>query len=37
MGNFPIFEENFGNMTISPMVLENIVIHLSHRETTTKN
>ena len=37
MGNLPILEENVGDKTISPMVLENIFTHLSHLETTTKN
>ena len=36
VGNFPILEENLGDKTISPMVLENIVTHLSHLETTIK-
>jgi len=36
VGNFPILEENLGDKTISPMVLENIVAHLSHLETTMK-
>ena len=35
VGNFPIFEENLGDKAISPMVLENIVTHLSQLETTT--
>ena len=34
VGNFPILEENLGDKTISPMVLENTVTHLSHFETT---
>lgn len=34
VGNFPILEEKLGHKTISPMVLENIVTHLSHLETT---
>ena len=37
VGNFPILEENLGDKTISPMVLENIVTHLSHLETIIKN
>ena len=36
VGNFPSFEKNLGDKTISPMVLENIVAHLSHLETTKK-
>ena len=36
VANFPILEENLGDNTISPMVLENIVTHLSHLETTIK-
>ena len=34
--NFPILEENLGDKAISPMVLENIVTHLSHLQTTMK-
>ena len=36
VANFPILEENLGDKTISQMVLENIVTHLSHLETTIK-
>ena len=35
--NFPILEENLGDKKISPMVLGNVVTHLSHLETTIKN
>ena len=37
VANFPILEGNLGNKTISPMILEKIVTHLSHLETTIKN
>ena len=36
MENFPIVKKNLGIRQISPMVLENIVTHLLHLETTTK-
>ena len=37
VGNFPILKENLGDNTISSMILENSVTHLSHLETTMKN
>ena len=36
VGNFPIVEENLREKTISPMVLKNIVINLSHLKTNIK-
>jgi len=36
MGNLPILEENLEDKTISPTVLENIVTHLSHLESTVE-
>ena len=34
VGSFPILEEKLGDKAISPMLVENVVAHLSHLETT---
>lgn len=34
VGSFPILDEKLGDKTVSPMLVENIVAHLSHLETT---